>query len=244
MNQLPPLGIIQLNTRFARPAGDISNPASWPFPIRVGVVAEATPKAILEGGWSEDTVLAFVKEGRRLIEEEGCVALVTSCGFLATMHPLLASHLPSIGSSALLQLPIMKALYPVPNSVGVICFKARCLSLKHFACVGASPQTPFTGLRENGVFSRVLNCEIPYDHDGMLQEVLEAGRELQELCRSKGGELRAVLLECTNMPPFSAAVARELNVAVYDILTLGKMIYSAAVKEEYEFRLPSPPRGM
>lgn len=25
-------------------------------------------------------MLAFVKEGRRLIEEEGCVALVTSCG--------------------------------------------------------------------------------------------------------------------------------------------------------------------
>lgn len=25
-------------------------------------------------------------------------------------------------------------------------------------------------------------------------------------------------------PPFSAAVARELNVAVYDILTLGKMV--------------------
>lgn len=176
--------------------------------------------------------------------------------------------------------------------------------------VGGSPQTPFTGLKSGGVFQRVLNCETAYDHDGMLADVLDAGRELQALCKSKGGELRAVLLECTNMcvastanpstfhhasklitfpplpllfslgrPPFSAAVARELNVAVYDILTLGKMvrsfsslpfflplspaprifplpnpltspflslpqIYSAAVKEEYEFRLPSPPRGM
>ena len=45
----------------------------------------------------------------------------------------------------------------------------------------------------------MLDCEIPYDHDGMLAEVLEAGRELQEMCKAKGGELRAVLLECTNM---------------------------------------------
>jgi hypothetical protein len=47
-------------------------------------------------------------------------------------------------------------------------------------------------------------------------------------------------------PPFAANVARELNVAVYDILTLGRFIYSGALtsKDDYEFRLPSPPRGL
>lgn len=32
------------------------------------------------------------------------------------------------------------------------------------------------------------------------------------------------ILPFSSRPPFSAAVARELNVAVYDILTLGKMV--------------------
>ena len=33
----------------------------------------------------------------------------------------------------------------------------------------------------------------------MLAEVLEAGDRLRAVCRKKGGELMAVVLECTNM---------------------------------------------
>lgn len=59
--------------------------------------------------------------------------------------------------------------------------------------VGASPQTPVAGLPEGGIFRRVIASEIPYDHEGMRDEVLEAGRELKRTCEAKGGELRAVV---------------------------------------------------
>ena len=142
--QQRPLGILQLNTTFARPPGDVSHPASWPFPIKVAVVGPATQEAIVGCCWSEDLILAFVRAGRRLIEEEGCVALVTSCGLLASAHLQLASHLPSIGTSALVQLPTLAALYPEPGAVGVLTFREKSLSIKHFCSV----RSPFRFLPE------------------------------------------------------------------------------------------------
>lgn len=45
--------------------------------------------------------------------------------------------------------------------------------------------------------------------------------------------LKAIVLECTNMPPFAHAVAKATGLRVWDIITLGKWLYNAAVKEDY-----------
>lgn len=42
-------------------------------------------------------------------------------------------------------------------------------------------------------------------------------------------DIKVLVLECTNMPPFSAAVEKATGKRVYDILTLGKWLYDGAV---------------
>lgn len=42
-------------------------------------------------------------------------------------------------------------------------------------------------------------------------------------------DIKTIVLECTNMPPFSAAVEKATGKRVYDILTLGKWLYGGAV---------------
>ena len=80
---IPKLGILQLNTTLPRPPGDVGNTASWgDVPVVIRVVKEAESDLVVGGGWGEDLVDAFVREGKRMMEEEGCVAFVTSCGFV------------------------------------------------------------------------------------------------------------------------------------------------------------------
>lgn len=124
----PKLGVLQLQTTFPRPPGDVSNPASWPFPITVGVVKEATATNVVGGTWGPELIDAFVREAERL-QGEGCVALVTSCGFLATMHPQLSARVPFIGTSALLQVAwLQNTFYPgQQHAVGVMTFKRSAL---------------------------------------------------------------------------------------------------------------------
>lgn len=84
MAPTPKLGVLQLKTTFPRPPGDVGNVRSWdPIPVVIRVVEEADRDLVVGGGWGEELVDAFVREGEKLMKEEGCVAFVTSCGFVS-----------------------------------------------------------------------------------------------------------------------------------------------------------------
>lgn len=81
----PKLGVLQLKTTFPRPPGDVGHPASWgDIPVVIRVVEEAVSTLVVGGTWGKDLVDAFVREGTKMIEEDGCVAFVTSCGFVSS----------------------------------------------------------------------------------------------------------------------------------------------------------------
>lgn len=95
MAQLPKLGVLQLNTTFPRPPGDVGNHLSWgDIPVIIRVVEEADSDLVVGGGWGEELVDAFVREGERLVKDEGCVAFVTSCGFVSVVWQLLRQLRP------------------------------------------------------------------------------------------------------------------------------------------------------
>ena len=48
------------------------------------------------------------------------------------------------------------------------------------------------------------------------EDVLEAGRRLV----AKEPSLGAIVLECTNMPPYAAALQAEIGLPVYDIYSM------------------------
>lgn len=86
--RVPKLGVLQLKTTFPRPPGDVGNAASWgDIPVVIRVVEEADSETVVGGTWGTELVDAFVREGERLIREEGCVAFVTSCGFVSAVRP-------------------------------------------------------------------------------------------------------------------------------------------------------------
>ncbi|KAL7421328.1 hypothetical protein Q5752_004213 [Cryptotrichosporon argae] len=233
------LGVLQLNTAFSRPPGDVSNPATWgDVPVVVRVVEEATSELVVGGGWGKQLVDAFARAGQKLIEEENCVAFVTSCGFLATMHPLLAQRLPYMGTSSLIQVAwLQNQVHPGPDSaqsVGVVTFKRSALTEKHLTSVGAHADTPITGLPETtdpaqGIFKAVLECRIPYDYEGMEAEVVSAALELVKA----NSKVKAIVLECTNMPPFTHAVEKATGLRVWDVVTLGKWLYHGATPRDF-----------
>jgi hypothetical protein len=59
----------------------------------------------------------------------------------------------------------------------------------------------------------------------MLGEILDAAAELLH----RHPEVKALVLECTNMPPFSRALEVATGLRVWDILSLGRWLYEGAV---------------
>jgi hypothetical protein len=205
------LGVLMLQTRFPRPPGDIGHPASFGFPVRYRVVPGAYPAAVVR--WQDPALLApFIAAGAELVRE-GARALTTSCGFLARWQHELQAALPvPVWSSSLLHLAQLQGL-----RCGVITIGAASLTPQHFTAVGADPATPVEGITPgSALHTTLLEDRCTLDEADAERQVVAAGQRL--LARHPA--LQALVLECTNLPPYAGALRRATGLPVHDILTL------------------------
>lgn len=87
-NNLPPMGFIAVQCHFTRPPGDPWNEQTWPFPlIRETAEGSRESQLITNEEYDEAFLNRFVEAGLKLAEQ-GCVGIITSCGFLAMAQPM------------------------------------------------------------------------------------------------------------------------------------------------------------
>lgn len=214
----PTLGILMLKTGFPRPPGDVGHPDTWSCPTRYRVVEAADVATVVRSGpLPRDLLAAFIDAGRALVDE-GATAITTSCGFLVTAQQALAEALPvPVVTSSLLQIPALQAALPPGRRVGVVTYDSRHLGAAALAAAGAPPDTPVAGLEEGRELHRVIAGDLErLDGRAARADVLAAGAALKAACP----ELGAVVLECTNLPPYRAALADALGLPVHDLVTL------------------------
>ncbi len=209
------VGILMLDTYFPRVPGDLGNATTWPFPVLFKVVRGASPQRTNaeREGWIID---AFVEAGKELVAE-GADGLTTSCGFLSLYQDELAAQCGvPVAASSLMQVPFVERLLPPGQRVGVITANTEILGVEHLEAAGASPDTPVVGAQEIGNAwppSRIPIDDPKWDMAHAEADILGAGEKLV----SQYPEVGAVVLECTNMPPFARCLSEHLRLPVYDI---------------------------
>ncbi|CAM4185689.1 Aspartate/glutamate racemase family protein [Bordetella tumbae] len=212
-----PLGILMLDARFPRILGDMGNGQTWPFPVLYRVVRGASPeKVVLQG--ARGTLDAFIEAGRELVDL-GAEAITTNCGFLALFQQEFSQALGvPVATSSMMQVPWVQATLPPGKRVGLVTVSGSTLSPAHLAAVNVPADIPVAGTENGKEFFRVLIKAEKEDMDIDLaqQDILEAGRDLVR----RHPDVGAIVLECTNMPPYAAALQAELGLPVYDIYSM------------------------
>ncbi len=212
-----PLGILMLDARFPRIPGDMGNATTWPFPVLYRVVRGASPeRVVLQGarGLLDD----FIAAAQDLVAL-GAEAITTNCGFLALFQAELAAAVRvPVATSSLMQVPWVQATLPPGKRVGVLTVSKASLTPAHLIAAGVPADTPIIGTEGGREFFRVLITAEKQDLDVALAErdILTAGRELLAAHRDIG----AIVLECTNMPPYAAALQAACGLPVYDIYSM------------------------
>ncbi|MGH7124534.1 MAG: aspartate/glutamate racemase family protein [Stellaceae bacterium] len=209
---VPRLGILMLDTRFPRVAGDLGNAEMFPFPVLIARIAGATPERVVDRK-AEGLLEPFVEGGQALIRA-GAAAIATTCGFLSLFQRPLAERLGvPVASSSLLMVPLVERLLPAGRRAGVVTFSKSLLTPEHLLAVGAPADTPIEGVPPDGVLATVIRKgERTLDQRLVTAEVADAGRRLA----AAHPELGAVVVECTNMPPYTEALRHALRLPVYD----------------------------
>jgi hypothetical protein len=200
-----------LETRFPRVRGDIGHAQTFAFETRRRIVRGAAPARVVRTP-DPELLAAFIEAGAGLVRE-GAAALTTSCGFLACWQRELQAALPvPVWTSSLLALAELQ-----PLRCGVITIEAAALTPAHFEAVGADPATPVEGIAPGSALHRSLLEDLDtLDVADAQAQVLAAGRRLQQ----RRPDLQALVLECTNLPPYAAALRDASGLPVHDIVSL------------------------
>ena len=210
------LGVLMLETRFPRPVGDIGHPQTFSFRVRHAVVRGASPRRVVHG--TDPRLLRpFIEAGRRLVDE-GAEAISTSCGFLVLFQRALQDALSvPVWTSSLLLLPSLQAALPRGQVVGIVTVDAAALGAVHLRAAGAALDTPIEGLEPGCAFQRALLDDEPtFDREAARAATVAAAQAL----RRRRPDVGAIVLECTNMPPYADAVRAAIGLPVHDITTL------------------------
>jgi hypothetical protein len=208
------IGVLMLDTRFERLPGDIGNGGTWSFPVQYRVVKGADPSRVVHGQ-AEGLLQPFVEAAQDMIAM-GVRGITTSCGFLALLQRELAAALSvPVATSSLLQAPVIEAMLPAGQQVGILTFAPEALTARHLSAVGVRPDTPIEGLPPDSLFRKIYGGKGGVsDYHALEQEVVAAAQRLVTRYPNVG----AILCECTNLPPHSAAIAKATGRPVFDII--------------------------
>ena len=217
------VGVLMLDTRFPRIPGDMGNAATFPFPVRYHRVQGASPDLVVRRG--AEGLLSDVIEGARALEREGVGAVTTNCGFLVKYQREMAAAVRvPVFTSSLLLVPLVYSMLAPGRRVGVMTVNSASLGPEHLAGAGIGPEIPLAvaGLEGEKEFTRVLlGDEMELDPDLCREEHVRVARRLV----AEHPDIGAIVLECTNMPPYTADIQRETGRPVFDITTLVRMAH-------------------
>lgn len=225
-----PLGILMLDARFPRIPGDMGNATTWPFPVMYRVVKGATPERVVLQG-AEGLLDDFLAAAAELVDQ-GAEALTTNCGFLTLFQRELAAHVcVPVATSALMQVPWVQAMLPPGKRVGIVTVSKSSLTDAHLTAAGVPLDVPIAGTEGGREFFRVLIRAEKQDMDVALaeQDILDAGRSLV----AAHPEVGAIVLECTNMPPYARALREVVGLPVFDIVSMIEWFHAGIRPRRY-----------
>jgi Asp/Glu/hydantoin racemase len=210
------LGVLMLETRFPRLPGDIGNPATFAFPVRYRIVRGASARRVVVE--RDRALLASFIDAARALEAEGVVAIATSCGFLALFQRELGAAVAvPVWTSSLLLVAEIEAGLAGAERVGVVTADRASLTGDHLCAVDARSDTPIEGLAPDSRFrATVLDDRPELDRDEAERATVVAAERLI----ARRPDVAAIVLECTNMPPYADAVRAATRLPVHDVTTL------------------------
>ena len=116
--------------------------------------------------------------------------------------------------------------------VGILTASASALTDAHLENVGAKGvPVVVQGLEETSEFATVIlrNERTEMDLDKVAAEVIDAGQMLVR----RAPEIRAIVLECTDLPPYAHQIQNALSRPVFDLTTLSSMVATCVQRDHY-----------
>ena len=218
-------------SQFEQIAGNIANPDTFDFPVIYKRVKGDYYQTVVVQPNAQ--ALESMIQAARELEQEGIRAIATSCGFNAIFQGELANAVGvPIFASSLIQVPLVHRILREGQRVGIITADKEYLTEQHLEGAGITKTIPVAirGVEATEEFSKIrADPNAVLDVARFQEEVVGVAEALVREERDVG----AIVLECTDLPSFAAAIRRATGLPVFDIVTLTNMIYESVAGDRW-----------
>jgi hypothetical protein len=224
------IGIIHLEVWYPLLPGNVVNATTYKFPVRYKLLKGGTQDRI--HGADPSIIGALIEAGREL-EQEGVRAIAGACGYLGNFQRETADalHVP-VFLSSLLQVPMIYRGLKTGKRIGIMCADGPAMTPTLLKACGVTEDIPIAvvGLEEQPQFRGITYSTGEFDYSQIEQEVVDGALKLVR----DYPDIGAILLECSDMPPFAWAVQKAVKLPVFDFITMINWLYQSVVQRQYE----------
>ena len=224
------IGILLLDTSVPFIPGDVANATSYNFPVRFQKVKGFSVRRALS---KDPSVYEDLRKAAEDLVQQGVRAVTGDCGFMGIHQKELARELDiPVFLSSLMQIPFISLLIGENAKVGIITADAKSLNADLLAAVGVADATNLVigGLENQQQFYQFAIEETgSLDSAAVEKEVVTVARNMA----AENPRMRAILLECSLLPPYGAAVQAAVNLPVFDYITMINFVFAAVVKQQF-----------
>lgn len=224
------IGILLLDSCAPFIPGDVANATTYNFPVRFQRVPGLTVERIFNHDMS---LLDDITRAATELQNNGVQAITGDCGFMAIYQETLVEQLNvPVFMSSLLQIPFMSRLIAQKDKIGIITANAGALNSEVLSACGADlpGKIEISGLESSQNFSAAIIEEKGELDEGKVEaEVVTAALNLIRA----DPDVKMLLLECSVLPPYGAAVQEATGLPVFDFVTMINFVYSALIKQRF-----------
>ena len=225
------VGIVCLEYFLPFIPGDVGNASTYDFPVLYREVKGATFEAVIVR--QDPAMLPVVLEAAEDLVRQGAKAITSDCGYFGAYQREVADALPvPVFLSSLMQAQFILSMLGPSRKVAALVANGASLSDRVLDALGIDDRSRivFRGLEDKTEFRRTVLDECgTLDVEAVEQEVVEAALEVQ----AEHPDVGALLLECSDLPPYSAAVQAATGLPVFDWIGFINYVHQAVVAKPY-----------
>lgn len=222
------IGVLVFSQKSPRALGDPGNAGTFDFQVHYEIVDGKFSDLIEGGGEIKEKLVKAVKN----LKEKGVKAVLGDCGLMSLYQQEMAADGDLITvSSSLVFVPLAWQLIGRKGSVGILTGHSELLKESHLRACGYddSIRIAIQGMQDEPHFSEVvIHGGSELDVDRMRADVLSAVEKLMA-----SADVRALVIECSNLGTFSADVSERFGIPVFDIVSGAKLLSDSLSPQRY-----------
>lgn len=227
------VGVLCLECNVPFIPGDVGNASTYRYPVVHYLVPGATSDGVIVRK-DPDLAHAFVEAAQHMAGQ-GVRAITGDCGYMATYQHAVAEAVDvPVLLSSLLQIPTILSMLGRSRRLGILCANDKSFTNDLLTAAGVGPEhgerLVIRGLQDGPHWRDTIVEERGWlDYDGVQAEVVQTAVTMQEEHPDLGG----YLLECSDLPPYSAAIQHATRLPVFDWIGFIDYVHHAVVCTPY-----------